>query len=438
MPLFQGSRKIFPTTRVGEVGYNTLMDMFTGPGLWGSLLIAFGALLTLSILGTAIYLAATAQARARRGMELLVEDRARAEERLHDAESIGKVGSFLWDFQDPSRSYWSDEMYELFGLIKRKKMPSIDSLEPYIHEADRERFRGAWQRATTLPGAFSFTVRTVSPQGQVRNLNVEGRSVVVDHVTRSVHGVAHDVTKEMEVDRAKSEFVSLASHQLKTPLTSIKWLSEMLVAEGAEPLTKKQEEYIKNIRSSARQMVEMVNDLLNMSRIELGTLAMTLSDFNINTLIHDVMREQEHAALQRKVTVNLVSDPNLPTMHADEKLVRMMLQNLLSNAIKYSREGGSVDYTLSLLSVPHDTIYLTVKDSGIGIPESEREKVFQRLYRATNAQKLVPDGTGLGLYVIKIVLARAGGSITFESEEGKGTTFFVSMPVVWKSGEKPA
>lgn len=414
------------------------MNLLLDTALWSSLIFVFVAVILVGAAVTAVYFAVTAKARAEKGMELLVDERKRAEERLREAEEMGKVGSFLWDFQDPTRSYWSDEMYALFGLMKRRKLPTVDSLEPYIHEGDRERFNGAWHRATTQPGVFSFTVRTVSPQGQVRNLNVEGRSVVVDHVTRSVQGVAHDVTKEMEVDRAKSEFVSLASHQLKTPLTSIKWLSEMLVAEGAEPLTPKQEEYIKNIKSSARQMVEMVNDLLNMSRIELGTLAMTLSDFNIDTLMRDVAREQQHAALQRKVTVNLVSDPKFPTMHADEKLVRMMLQNLLSNAIKYSREGGAVDYTLSLVSVPHDTIYITVKDSGIGIPESEREKVFQRLYRATNAQKLVPDGTGLGLYVIKIVLARAGGNITFESEEGKGTTFFVSLPVIWKSGEKAA
>ena len=412
------------------------MDVLGNPAFWGNTIVVFAGALLVGALVLAIYFAVTAKARAEKGMELLVDERKRAEERLQEAEEIGKVGSFLWDFQDDTRSYWSLEMYELFGLVQRKKIPPIDSLEPYIHEGDRERFKDAWRRATTQPGDFSFTVRTVSSRGQVRNLNIEGRSAVVDHMTRSVRGVAHDVTKEMEVDRAKSEFVSLASHQLKTPLTSIKWLSEMLVAEGAEPLTKKQEEYIRNIKSSARQMVEMVNDLLNMSRIELGTLAMTLSDFNIDTLVRDVAREQEHAAMQKKVTVNLVSDSKFPMMHADEKLVRMMLQNLLSNAIKYSREGGSVDYTLSLVSVPHDSIYITVKDSGIGIPEGEREKVFQRLYRATNAQKLVPDGTGLGLYVIKIVLARAGGNITFESEEGKGTTFFVSMPVVWKGGEK--
>ncbi len=414
------------------------MDILANPTFWSSSLIMFVGVLLVSIAVVAIYLAITARARAGKGMDLLVDARKRAEERLHEAEVIGKVGSFLWDFEDPTRSYWSDEMYALFGLVPRRNIPTIDSLEPYIHEGDRERFKGAWQRATTQPGVFSFTVRTVSNRGEVRNLNIEGKSAVVNRITRSVRGVAHDVTKEMEVDRAKSEFVSLASHQLKTPLTSIKWLSEILVAEGAEPLTKKQEEYIKNIKSSAQQMVEMVNDLLNMSRIELGTLAMTLSDFNIDTLVRDVFREQEHAAAQRKVTVNLVSDSSFPTMHADEKLVRMMLQNLLSNAIKYSREGGTVDYTLSLVSVPNDTIYLTVKDSGIGIPASEREKVFERLYRASNAQKLVPDGTGLGLYVIKIVLARAGGSITFESEEGKGTTFFVSMPVVWRSGEKAA
>lgn len=414
------------------------MNILAIPEFWSSSLIVFAGALLVGALVVAIYVAITAKTRAEKGIEFLVADRERAEERLHEAEEIGKVGSFLWDFQDPTRSYWSDEMYVLFGLVPRKKVPPVDSLEPYIHEGDRERFKGAWQRATTQPGAFTFTVRTVSNRGEVRNLNIEGKSAVVNHVTRSVRGVAHDVTKEMEVDRAKSEFVSLASHQLKTPLTSIKWLSEMLVAEGAEPLTPKQEEYVKNIKSSARQMVELVNDLLNMSRIELGTLAITLSDFNIDTLVRDVWREQEHAAAQKKVTVNLVSDPSFPTMHADEKLVRMMLQNLLSNAIKYSREGGTVDYTLSLMSVPKDTIYITVKDSGIGIPEKERDQVFQRLYRASNAQKLVPDGTGLGLYVIKIVLARAGGSITFESEEGKGTTFFVSTPVVWRSGEKPA
>jgi signal transduction histidine kinase len=408
------------------------------PVFWSSSIVVFvGALLVLA-LALAIYVAATARARARHGMDELEHERDVAVTQLKEAEEIGKVGSFLWDFLEPSRSYWSDEMYELFGLVKRRKMPPIDSLLPYIHEGDRARFENTWQRAMTQPGNFSFTVRTVSNRGQVRNLNIEGRTVIREHETASVRGVAHDVTREMEIDRAKSEFVSLASHQLKTPLTSIKWLSEMLAAENAEPLSEKQLEYVRNIKASARQMFEMVNDLLSMSRIELGTLAMTLTEFDIDALVKDVINEQSHTAGQHSITVNLTSDPSFPKMHADQKLVRMILQNLLSNAIKYSPDGSTVDYSLSLVSTPKDTIYIEVKDRGIGIPEKEQQKVFEKLYRAENAQKLVPDGTGLGLYVIKTILARAGGAITFESKEGQGTTFFVSIPVVWNVGDKPA
>lgn len=408
------------------------------PVFWSSSIVVFIGAILVILLAFAIYVALTARTRARRGMTELEEERDKAVTQLKEAEEIGKVGSFLWDYEEPAHSYWSNEMYELFGLVPRRKMPPIDSLLPYIHEGDRARFQNTWQRACTQPGNFSFTVRTVSNRGQVRNLNIEGRTVIREHETGSVRGVAHDITREMEIDRAKSEFVSLASHQLKTPLTSIKWLSEMLVAENAEPLTEKQLEYVRNIKASSSQMFEMVNDLLSMSRIELGTLAMTLSDFDIDALVRDVVSEQAHTAAQHSITVKLASDSSFPKMHADQKLVRMILQNLLSNAIKYSPDGSTVEYSLSLVSTPKDTIYIEVKDYGIGIPEKEQNKVFEKLYRAENAQKLVPDGTGLGLYVIKTILARAGGAITFESKEGKGTTFYVSIPVLWNVGEKPA
>lgn len=405
----------------------------------GGFLLFFTALIIFVSIGIVTYVLVTARARALSSSAAVIEERDRAISQLTEAEEIGRVGSFAWDFENPARSYWSKEMFDLFGLIPRKKIPASDALSQYIHEGDRVRFEGAWKRALTQPGDFTFSFRTVSNRGQVRNVQVQGRTTLNDtHGTKLIHGVVHDVTKEMEVDRAKSEFVSLASHQLKTPLTSIKWLSEMLAAENAEPLSPKQLEYVRTIKASTQQMVEMVNDLLNMSRIELGTLAMTIEEFNIDTLVRSVAAEQEHAAELKKVMVQLISDPKLPILHADQKLVRMILQNLLSNAIKYSHDGGSVEFELSLVSSTHESIFVRVKDSGIGIPEKEQQNVFQKLYRAENAQKLVPDGTGLGLYVMKTILARAGGGITFESKEGKGTTFFVSIPVIWPSGEKPA
>ena len=415
-----------------------VFESISALGGGGNFLLLFAGIVIFIAVAIAVYAFATARIRAENNVAGLIEARDRAIDQLSEAEEIGRVGSFAWDFEESTRSYWSKEMFELFGLVPRAKVPPPDSLIQYVHEADRERFQGAWKRALTQPGDFSFQVRIRATQGQVRNLNFQGKTVLDgNHAAKSVRGVAHDVTKEMEVDRAKSEFVSLASHQLKTPLTSIKWLSEMLVAQGADPLTPKQQQYVSNIKASSQQMVEMVNDLLNMSRIELGTLAMTMGEFNIDTLARSVLTEQAHAAEVKKVTVKLVSDASFPTMHGDEKLTRMIVQNLLSNAIKYSRDGGIVEYELSLVSAPKDTIYIRVKDFGIGIPEKEKGKIFERLYRAENAQKLVPDGTGLGLYVVKTILARAGGVITFESEEGVGTTFFVSIPVLWDVGEKP-
>ena len=354
---------------------------------------------------------------------------------LIEAEKTGHVGTFSWNFENQELSFWSEEMYGLFGLVPRRKPPTITSLGASIHETDREQATLTWERALNQPGPFEFSFRTVSPDGVVRQLRVKGKTVLgPNHIAKTMQGIVHDITKEVEVDRAKTEFVSLASHQLKTPLTSIKWLSEGLLAAKDEPLTEKQKLYVDNIHESSRHMVEMVNDLLNMSRIELGTLALTISEFDLVELSKSVWLEQRPTAEQRKIQVDMRLPTSLPKLKADTNLVRMILQNLLSNAIKYTPEGGSVIYELTegTGGTGHEILFLRVTDTGIGIPKSEQDKMFNKLYRAQNAQSLVPDGTGLGLYVVKTILDRAGGGITFESVEGKGTTFYVSIPLVWE------
>jgi signal transduction histidine kinase len=268
--------------------------------------------------------------------------------------------------------------------------------------------------------------------GVMRYMRFEGKSTIDVHKAISIQGVAHDITREVEVDRAKSEFVSLASHQLKTPLTAIGWLAEGLLSGDKGSLNAEQKKYVENIHTTDRQMMAMVNDLLNVSRIELGTLQLRPEDIAVHAFAQSVVDEQKVVAEEKHVQLTLNFEDNLPTMHADKNLLRMIFQNLLSNAIKYTPEGGLVTFAIARGGGTRDAIFLTVTDTGIGIPKDEQDKVFSKLHRAKNAQAKVPDGTGLGLYVIKTIIERIRGAITFESVENKGTTFFVTLPLIWE------
>jgi two-component system phosphate regulon sensor histidine kinase PhoR len=245
-------------------------------------------------------------------------------------------------------------------------------------------------------------------------------------------GVAtlRDVTKEQQVDRAKTEFVSLASHQLRTPLSSINWYAEMLLAGDAGELNDEQRTYLDEVYQGNQRMVDLINSLLNVSRLELGTLAVDPEDTDVIALAQSVLNELAPEIKHRDINLETTLDPTTPHMLADPKLLRMVFQNLASNAVKYTPIGGSV----SVQVVPDgDDITITVADTGLGIPKTEQSRIFSKLFRATNARESDTDGTGLGLYIVKSVIEHAGGTIEFTSEEGKGTTFYVRLP---KSGMK--
>lgn len=323
-------------------------------------------------------------------------------------------------------------MFLLFGLVPGQQPPTLDKMLSYVYRDDKEKATTEWTKVRTIPGAFSISCRVSGPGGVLRYLRFEGKTTRDVNKVISIQGVAHDITREVEVDRAKSEFVSLASHQLKTPLTAIGWLAEGLLSGDKGTLTPEQKKYIENIHRTDRQMMAMVNDLLNMSRIELGTLQLRPEDTDVLPFVQNVIDEQKVVAEEKHVRLDLNFEPNLPGMHADKNLLKMIFQNLLSNAIKYTPEGGSVTFSIARGGGMHEAIFVTVADTGIGIPKDEQDKVFSKLHRAKNAQAKVPDGTGLGLYVIKTIIDRIHGTITFESVEGKGTTFFTTIPIVWE------
>jgi PAS domain S-box-containing protein len=248
--------------------------------------------------------------------------------------------------------------------------------------------------------------------------------------------ITMDITKEREIDKAKTEFVSLASHQLRTPLTAINWYIEMLLAGDAGKISTKQKQYLNEVGASTKRMAELVSSLLNVSRLDLGTFAIEPTPIDVVALTKDVIKEEQPQIIEKKLQIKETYGKNVPLFLADSKLFRIILQNLFSNAVKYTNENGSVKLNIAALkkgelfdskTLTEDSLTISIADSGIGIPFNQQSRIFTKLFRADNVAKLTKEGTGLGLYIVKSIIDQSGGSIWFESQENKGTTFYVSF-----------
>jgi len=241
--------------------------------------------------------------------------------------------------------------------------------------------------------------------------------------------IFRDIIHEKETDRAKTEFVSLASHQLRTPLSSINWFTEMLLAGDAGKLTKSQKEYLGEIQESNRRMVELISSFLNVSRIDLGTFPSVLEPCDVKEISKSVLLELSSVIKEKKMKVEEEYDKKVEKINTDSKIIRIVFQNLLSNAIKYSPENCKISVSTEKQD---DDVLITVKDTGYGIPKKDQSKIFGKLFRAENIKGKETDGNGLGLYIVKSILEQIGGKIWFISEENKGTAFYVTIPILGK------
>ncbi len=235
-----------------------------------------------------------------------------------------------------------------------------------------------------------------------------------------------DITQEREIDKMKTEFISLASHQLRTPLSSIKWYTEMLLNGDVGTLTPDQLELAKSVSASSQIMSEIVGALLNISRIELGRIALSPKQVDLKELINVCVKEVQVKYSVKKQTVLIVIPDNFPKVSLDVELIKQVYLNLLTNAIKYSPNGGSIVINVAL---NNKEFISTISDNGYGIPKAQQDKVFKKFFRANNVIKKETDGTGLGLYLVKTIVESSRGKIWFESEEGKGTKFHFSLPL---------
>lgn len=238
--------------------------------------------------------------------------------------------------------------------------------------------------------------------------------------------VFRDITLEEEVDKMKSEFISLASHQLRTPLSAIKTYSHMLVDGYMGDVTPAQKKSLRTIIGATNRMNELISTLLNITRIESGTIVINSRMLRVDRAAEEVIKELNLAAQEKEITMSLTTVGKMATsVKTDNLILKEIITNLISNAIKYTNEGGKVD--VSVKGRAKDVL-LTVSDNGWGIPKDSQDQIFSKFFRAQNTVKRETTGTGLGLYLVKGLLERLNGKIWFESEEGQGTKFFITLP----------
>jgi PAS domain S-box-containing protein len=279
----------------------------------------------------------------------------------------------------------------------------------------------------TIKTAAVDTVRCERKDGTLFPIAITARPFLMGMEMRGVVVTFRDVTEEKRIDRMKSEFISLASHQLRTPLTAIGWYVELMQGDTGE-LTHDQQDYLAQIIESHKRMVDLVNSLLNVSRIELGRLRIDPEETTIEKIVSAASTQLELQMEQKQLTFSKRFPAKLKVF-IDMRLVQMVLENLISNAVKYTANGGSID--LSVLSDGRE-LRFEVRDSGMGIPQTQKERIFEKLFRADNVLKTDTEGTGIGLYIAKYTAEAWGGRLWFESEENKGTTFFFTTPIRMK------
>lgn len=256
---------------------------------------------------------------------------------------------------------------------------------------------------------------------EIQNFNITLQQKVDD----ATHKLVKTNQKLKEMDATKDDFISMASHQLRTPLTSIKGLLSMVVEGDAGKLTPLQAEMLGQAYTSSQRMTYLIADLLNVSRLKSGKFVIERHDTDLAAIAEQEVSQLIETAKARKLTLTCEKVDNFPILQLDETKTRQIIMNFIDNAIYYTPAGGWIK--VKVIDKPK-SVELHVIDNGVGVSRRDQPKLFTKFYRAKNARNMRPDGTGLGLFMAKKVIIAQGGAIIFKSQEGKGSTFGFSFP----------
>jgi signal transduction histidine kinase len=257
---------------------------------------------------------------------------------------------------------------------------------------------------------------------EIRDFN----ETLQDKITGATKELRSTNKKLVELDEAKDEFISMASHQLRTPLTSIKGYISMLIEGDLGKLNEQQKTALKEAFTSSQRMVFLIADFLNVSRIKTGKFVIEPKELDLSAMVKEELIQLKEMAESKHLELKYDPPHNFPTVMLDDNKMHQVMMNIVDNAIYYTPQGGTI--TIQLYENDKEIIFKVI-DTGIGVPKTEQHKLFTKFYRAGNARKARPDGTGLGLYMAQKIIVEQGGSMIFESIEGKGSTFGFRFPL---------
>ncbi len=295
------------------------------------------------------------------------------------------------------------------SLFQLKKIPSFQPLIELLGEKIQEIFRKELKMGEDLILEVS-AISVISEKEQLGHLIV-----------------LHNITREKMVERIKTEFVSLAAHQLRTPLSAIKWTLRMILDGDLGEVSPDQKALLEKSYLANERMINLINDLLNVARIEEGRYLYKPQPEDIGIIFSEVIELHKEKAERKKIEIIFKKPESLPKVLVDKEKIALAISNLVNNAIEYTLAGGKV--TVEIQKREKELLCL-VSDTGIGIPKDQQSRVFTKFFRATNAMRMQTEGTGLGLFITKNIIEAHGGKIWFQSEEGKGTTFYFSLPLI--------
>jgi len=363
-----------------------------------------------------------------------ITERKKSDQALHRSDERFRAVStatsdVVYDIDLQSNTMWFNEaLHTEYKYPLRKTLYTPDWRLSHVHADDRERVKVSIEALLgTQDKTWVSEYRFKKQDGAY--IDVRDRAFVLrdnDKKPIRIIGSILDITQQKELERAKDKFISLVSHQLRTPLTSMRLLTEMLSSGYAEELTVSQHEYVQKIESSTVRMIQLVNEILGVSSIETGRLNIHATETDVSALIRGQIEEIAPLA-EKRTKITYTPDETAQTVTVDVTLFSQIVHNLLTNAVRYTLAEGTV---ISVAFEKTQKEYLlTVHDHGIGIPKEAQQHIFSSFYRANNAIKARGDGTGLGLYLVHLVLDMTGGKIWFNSKEGEGSTFYVSLPL---------
>lgn len=280
------------------------------------------------------------------------------------------------------------------------------------------------QLADLLTGEVQgLTIDVIHPV--TRTLSITGSDFVnADNTVAGRVYVLHDITRENEVSKMKTEFISTVSHELKTPLASVRGYVQLIKEGDAGEINETQEEFLGVVLSESDRLTSLINDLLDVEKLESGNITLKKTHLNIAKLAKDVFTTMDRLANEKGITMKITHQDEEVLVMADRKRMHQVLANLISNAIKYTMEGEmGIDFISS-----NGYVEIIVWDTGIGITPKEQERLFERFYRVDNSMTREVGGTGLGLFITKNIIELHGGSMRVESEKGKGSSFILSLP----------